>query len=153
MTKPFTKPRVLPLAWMSLALAASYTLNRWYPVATLIPRPFHWAGLVLTIPGLALLLHSAFLFIRQKTGLLPFSEASSLVSSGLYRFSRNPMYLGMLVFLLGVALFLGSVGAVCPVIIFGWIIHHRFIRNEELFLAERFGEEYEAYRKKVRRWI
>ncbi len=153
MSKPFSKPKVLPLAWMSMALMASYALDRWYPIATVIPRPFHWAGLALTVPGLALLFHSAVLFIRQKTGLLPFSEASSLVSSGLYRFSRNPMYLGMLVFLLGVALFLGSVSALYPVIVFGWIIHYRFIRNEELFLAERFGEEYKAYRKKVRRWI
>lgn len=153
MTQSFKKPRIVPLAWLALALVTVFALHRWNPIATLIPRPYHWTGLIFSIPGLALLLHAGASFIKAKTGLLPFSDASKLVTDGLYRFSRNPMYLGMVLFLLGMAVLLGSVGAFLPVIIFAWIIDHQFIRNEEIFLQEIFGDKYQAYVKKVRRWI
>ena len=141
------------MVWLSVALIAVYALDRWWPVANLVSPPFHWAGLIFAIPGLLVLLHSGASFIRAKTGLLPFSAATVLVTGGLFRFSRNPMYLGMVFILLGVALFLGSLSALAPVIIYVWIIDRQFIRNEEIFLGEIFGTEYEDYKDRVRRWI
>ena len=153
MPESFKKPRIYPLVWLFLALVAVFALHRWFPVATLIPEPFNRLGLIFTVPGLALLLHAGASFIRAKTGLLPFSDATHLVTDGLYRFSRNPMYLGMAMFLLGVAVILGSLSVYAPVIVFIRIIDRQFIRNEEIFLEETFGEEYMAYTQKVRRWI
>lgn len=147
------QPRGYPLAWLALALIAMICLNRWLPMIQVIPAPYHWTGLVLTVPGLALVLHSGAAFLKAKTGLLPFSEATRLVTDGLYRFTRNPMYLGMLSFLAGLAVFLGSVSALVPVVLFAWIIDRQFIRNEEKFLAELFGAEYREYRQRVRRWL
>jgi protein-S-isoprenylcysteine O-methyltransferase Ste14 len=152
-TDSFKKPRIFPLAWLVIALIALFCLHRWLPIATWIPTPFNRAGIVLTVPGLAIILYSGASFLKAKTGLLPFSQPTQLVTDGLYRFTRNPMYLGMVMLLLGLAVWLGSLSAFFPVVLFAWIIDHQFIRNEELFLLEVFGDEYRAYQRKVRRWI
>ena len=153
MSEAFKKPRIYPLAWFALALIAMICLDRWLPIARLIREPYHLVGLVLTVPGLAVVLHSGAAFLKAKTGLLPFSDATQLVTGGLYRFTRNPMYLGMVAFLAGLAVFLGSVSALVPVVLFAWIIDRQFIQHEEKFLLEAFGAEYEEYIQKVRRWI
>jgi protein-S-isoprenylcysteine O-methyltransferase Ste14 len=153
MAETFHKPRLYPLVWLLIALLAMFLLDRWLPITGLLPAPFHWLGLIVLLPGIIILLQSGASFLKAKTGLLPFSEATKLVTGGLYRFSRNPMYLGMVLFLLGLALFLGSLSALIPVAVFAWIIDRQFIRNEERFLQDIFGEEYLAYRKRVRRWI
>ena len=153
MPRSSRKPKIYPLGWLLLALIAIFCLHRWWPVATLVPRPFHWAGLLFGFPGVVILLHSAARFIQAKTGLIPFSEATTLVTSDFYRFSRNPMYLGMVLSLLGLTLFLGTASPLIPFVVFIWIIDQRFIRNEELFLEEVFGDEYVAYKRRVRRWI
>jgi protein-S-isoprenylcysteine O-methyltransferase Ste14 len=153
MAETFHKPRLYPLVWLLIALLAMFLLDHWLPITGLLPAPFHWLGLIILLPGIIILLQSGASFLKAKTGLLPFSEATKLVTGGLYRFSRNPMYLGMVLFLLGLALFLGSLSALIPVAVFAWIIDRQFIRNEERFLQDIFGEEYLAYRKRVRRWI
>ena len=153
MSEPSSKPKIYPLAWLLLAVLAIYALDRFLPIAGLIPAPLHWAGLIFMLPGILILLHSGASFVRAKTGLLPFSEATTLVTSGLFRFTRNPMYLGMVLFLLGLAVLLGSLSALIPVAVYAWIIDRQFIRNEEVFLQEIFGEEYLAYMRRVRRWI
>jgi protein-S-isoprenylcysteine O-methyltransferase Ste14 len=153
MSKKFKKPRSYPLAWAVLALLAIIVLDRWFPLQQLVAPPFNMASSLFTVPGLAILLQSGMSFIKAKTGLLPFSETTSLVTTGSYRFTRNPMYLGMVLLLLGMAVFLGSLSALFPVLIFAWIIDRNFIRNEEIFLEEIFGEDYLGYKKQVRRWI
>lgn len=153
MAEPAHKPRLYPLAWLLIALLAIYLLDRWLPFAGLLPAPYHQLGLIILVPGILILLQSGASFLKAKTGLLPFSEATTLVTGGLYRYTRNPMYLGMVLFLLGVALFLGSLGALIPVAAFAWIIDRQFIRNEEIFLAGIFGDEFRDYMRQVRRWI
>jgi protein-S-isoprenylcysteine O-methyltransferase Ste14 len=147
------KPRLYPLAWLLIALFAIFALDRWLPLTELIPAPFHWLGMIFIIPGVLILLYSGASFIKAKSGLLPFSEATTLVTGGLYRYTRNPMYLGMVLFLLGVALYLGSLSVLIPVAAFGWIIDRQFIKNEEIFLAGIFGDEFKEYKKRVRRWV
>jgi len=153
MSEPFNRPRLYPPAWLLLALLAIYLLHRFLPIAGLLTPPFNRLGLLIMIPGILILLQSGALFIKAKTGLLPFSEATTLVTRGLYRFTRNPMYLGMVLFLLGVAIYLGSLSALIPVAAFAWIIDRQFIRNEEIFLTGIFGDEFREYKKRVRRWI
>ena len=63
------------------------------------------------------------------------------------------MYLGLVLVLLGVAVALGTLGAFLPIPLFVWIIQKRFIEGEERFLTEIFGDEYLAYRRRVRRWL
>jgi len=153
MSESAHKPRLYPLVWLLITLLAMYVLDRWLPVAGLLPQPFHRLGLVFMVPGILIVLHSGASFLKAKTGLLPFSEATTLVTGGLFRYTRNPMYLGMVLFPLGVALYLGSLSALIPVAAYTWIIDRLFIRNEEVFLTETFGDEFEEYMKRVRRWI
>jgi protein-S-isoprenylcysteine O-methyltransferase Ste14 len=149
----FRKPKIYPMAWLVLAAMAIYALDRWFPILQIMGPPIHWIGLLFAVPGVLILLQAGRAFIRAKTGLLPFSESTTLVTGGLYRFTRNPMYLGMVLFLLGLALFSGSLSSLIPVGLFTWIIDRQFIRNEEIFLTEIFGVEYLDYKKRVRRWI
>jgi protein-S-isoprenylcysteine O-methyltransferase Ste14 len=76
-----------------------------------------------------------------------------LITYGLYRFTRNPMYLGLMLIVLGVAILQGSLAAFLPLPVFAWILQTRFVRGEERFLESLFGAEYLDYKSTVRRWI
>ena len=93
------------------------------------------------------------LFLRAGTDLVPFHNVTSLVTEGVYRFTRNPMYLGMLSVLLGCAVTVGSTCALAVPVLFGIIIELRFIRPEEAMLRELFPEDFAAYCERVRRWL
>jgi len=84
---------------------------------------------------------------------VPFEPSTALVTGGWFRLTRNPMYLGLSLILLGVAMIDGTLGAFLPLPVFVAILHFRFIRAEERFLEGIFGERYRAYRTQVRRWI
>ena len=105
--------------------------------------------------GLLLDLVSVAAFIRARTTVNPLapSRTNALVVSGLYRWSRNPMYLGMLLILLGWAAWLAQPLALLPVALFVILIERMQIIPEERALEEKFGEEYRAYKRRVRRWI
>jgi len=98
---------------------------------------------------------SIFAFQSAKTTVTPLApeKASSLVVSGLYRFTRNPMYLGMLLILVGVALLLGSFANLVVLVAFIAYITAFQIKPEEERLQEVFGAQYLSYMQEVRRWI
>ena len=93
------------------------------------------------------------LFKQAGTGLEPFDAATVLVTTGFYRVTRNPMYLGMFLMLLGVAFLMGSIGALLPVSIFILIIRNNFVLGEERFMQATFGQQYLQYKSEVRRWF
>jgi protein-S-isoprenylcysteine O-methyltransferase Ste14 len=105
------------------------------------------AGLV----GLA----SVRAFARHETTVNPLrpERASRLVATGIYRYSRNPMYLSLLLALAAWATWLGSVAAAVVLPVFVWVMNRWQIRPEERALAALFGDEFEAYRRRVRRWL
>lgn len=98
---------------------------------------------------------SVLQFILAKTTLNPIylTESKTLVVSGWFKFSRNPMYLALVILLLAWALYLGSVSAVCFIGVFVWYMNNTQIKREEHFLEQRFGQDYLEYKKKVRRWL
>lgn len=98
---------------------------------------------------------SIFAFRRARTTVTPLApeKASSLVVSGLYHFTRTPMYLGMLFILIGVALLLGSFANCVVLVAFVAYITAFQIKPEEERLQEVFGVQYHSYKQKVRRWI
>lgn len=105
--------------------------------------------------GISMDIVSILAFRREKTTVTPLvpEKASSLVVTGLYRFSRNPMYLGLLLVLVGIALVLGSVVNVAVIVAFVAYITAFQIRPEEQRLTEVFGARYLSYMREVRRWI
>jgi protein-S-isoprenylcysteine O-methyltransferase Ste14 len=104
-------------------------------------------------PGLALILLAIFGFRAAGTPPEPWREVTAFVSTGVYRFTRNPMYLGMAGIYLGLALGMNSVGAllVMPVTIF--VIRTQVIAREEAYMTQTFGTPYIDYRRRVRRWL
>lgn len=148
------KPRkMLPPFWMALCLGLAWLLDRYLPLWS---PDVIWLGLVgrlIVLAGLGIILWPAAQFLLAHTGLKPFSKATVLVTTGLFRITRNPMYLGMVLMTIGAAAVFGSVGALLPVPLFVVIIERQFIRGEERFLEATFGDHYRAYRQRVRRWL
>ena len=116
---------------------------------------YKYLAALLFMAGAIIEIIAILTFIRRKTTVNPMtpSNASVLVVNGLYRFSRNPMYLALLLVLAGWALWLGNAANVALVAVFFWYITEYQIKPEEAALKEKFGDEYEQYRKRVRRWI
>lgn len=111
------------------------------------------AGVATGLTGLALIAVALGLFRSSKTRPEPWQPSSALVVSGIYRRTRNPMYLGMALLSLGIALFFASLPATILTLIAAIVVDHTVIVREEAYLLRRFGEEYIDYRRGVRRWL
>lgn len=111
------------------------------------------AGIVICALGFAILGTGLIGFFRAGNDPEPWKKDTALVTSGLYRFSRNPMYLGMVTVQLGVALFAQSIGGLLSVPLAIVLVDRFVIAREERHLVATFGEAYRAYCKRVRRWI
>lgn len=130
-------------------------------------NPFFWANanisfagqfyiaVSIAFSGLTIDLISVFVFFKNNTTINPLrpEKASMLVIRGLYRISRNPMYLGMLLILTGFGIWLGNPINVLLITSFILIINALQIIPEEKALLKQFGEQYFDYTKRVRRWI
>lgn len=120
----------------------------------IIWRRFQWSGILLIGTGACLLSWCIYAFARQGRGTLsPLDPARRLVITGLYRYVRNPMYVGVMVILTGEALFFESwaLSAYAGLV---FLVFNLFIRlHEEPYLRRQFGEEYEMYCKQVGRWL
>ena len=105
--------------------------------------------------GILILLNPVLKFKKSKTTINPikFKKVNKLVTSGIYKYSRNPMYLGLLMIVISSSIFyLNIYSILTPLFFYIWI--NRFqIKREEIFLTEKFGEDYLSYKKKTRRWI
>ena len=105
--------------------------------------------------GILILLNPVLKFKKSKTTINPikFKKVNKLVTSGIYKYTRNPMYLGLLMIVISSSIFyLNIYSILTPLFFYLWI--NRFqIKREEVFLIEKFGEDYLSYKKKTRRWI
>ena len=110
-------------------------------------------GLILIFSGISLVFVSFRFMRKMKTTFIPDGTPEVLISSGPFKFSRNPIYLGMLTILVGVAFLMSSLSAIIIAFVFGIIINFTWIAHEEKKLHELFSEDWENYSSKVRRWI
>lgn len=119
-----------------------------------IPNQTLTSILILLI-GILILIIPVSKFIKSKTTIDPikFKKVNKLVTSGIYKYSRNPMYLGLLLIVISSSvLYLNIYSVTTPMIFYYWI--NRFqIKREEIFLTQKFGKEYLSYKNKTRRWI
>lgn len=145
--------RIIPPLYFLSSLIIMAALHYWYPVAILLETPWRFTAVVLLLAGVLNTAIAARLFKKHETPIRPFEKPQLLVAEGLFAFSRNPMYLGMAIFLIGFALILGTVSPWLVVPVFVWIIQTRFIRVEEAGLEALYGDEYRRYKRRVRRWI
>ena len=142
-------PPVLLLAAL-LIQAAVHVL---VPSAQVIPRSWNLLGVLIVIGSFAVVVVADQQFKRAGTTVKPFEDSRALVTNGVFAISRNPMYLGMVVILFGVAIGLGSLVSLAVPLAFAWMLSVRFILPEERRLAQLFGEQYNEYHRRVRRWL
>jgi len=140
-------------SYFIILLILSIWLNFAFPILAVLCAPYTYFGIVIIGFGIAVGFWSRSLFLKSKTTLSPYESPTSLVTSGPFRISRNPMYLGMAAILLGVAILLGTLVTFASPVLFIMLIETFFIPGEERKLEKIFGERYKKYENKVRRWI
>ena len=147
------KPLIVPPVYLLLFILGQVAIDRFWPLAQLFDGPQRYAGLIPIAIGIFFVGWAARAFARADTAIRPMEESSTLVTHGLYRYTRNPMYLGMLLVLMGDCLLLGSLSPWILIPGFILLIRQLFIIQEEAMMERTFGEQYRSYRAGVRRWI
>jgi protein-S-isoprenylcysteine O-methyltransferase Ste14 len=140
---------------MLLAAALMWVLHRWLPLSHWIARPWNRLGALAGAAGVAIAVAAFTRFRQARTTVDPMdpSKASHLVTHGVFRISRNPMYLGLLLLLVGWAIWLGTASPWLIPPLFVIVITVAQIIPEERALHKLFGEQYLAYQRSVSRWI
>lgn len=110
-------------------------------------------GAVVMVVGFVFLIVARLQFAKAKTNIFTFDEPGQFVTTGVFRVSRNPMYLGFALLLLGVSLLLRSMPAMGVLTAFVVITDRWYIAFEERLMREKFGEVYEEYARRTRRWL
>ncbi|NDV98073.1 isoprenylcysteine carboxylmethyltransferase family protein [Salipiger sp. PrR002] len=144
----------LPPVWLLAFLALAWTQARHFPMG-LSFGPV-WADLLggLLVGGGVLIAAVALTEMRrQRTTFMPHAEADRLVTSGIFRFSRNPIYLGDAMILTGLILYWDAVPSLVLLPVFVWVLEKRFIVPEEARLRRKFVAEFRKYEQQTRRWL
>ena len=143
-----------PFYALSVALIM-WLASQYFPIATLIVAPWNILGIALVVLAAVMDFTSLYLFFKKKTTPNPMKPefTTGLVTNGMYKISRNPMYLGMLMMLIGFAIFLGQLSPFLIIPLFYVVITEMQIKPEEEMLEQKFGTEYIEYKTKVRRWL
>lgn len=113
----------------------------------------HIIGWLLILATVALILPSLWRFWQSRNTLITIKSASSLQTHGIYAYTRNPMYLGLLILYAGLACFFGNCWTLIFMPLLFIIIQHYVIGREEKYLERAFKQDYATYKNKVRRWI
>jgi protein-S-isoprenylcysteine O-methyltransferase Ste14 len=140
-----------PPTWLLLFILLAWLQARFVPLVAVVPATRH-LGAVLIIGGLVVIVLAALQFRKHATTILPREVPRAMIDTGLYGYSRNPIYVADAMILAGVALRADLAGLVL-VPVFMWVITQRFILGEEAGLRAQFGAGFEAYAARVKRWV
>lgn len=145
--------KLFPPLYLIIIGYGLYLINSQYPDLIFKNDLFIVLGWFLIGIGFILDFSSIILFIKSKTTLNPHGETKRLVTKGFYKFSRNPMYLGLVFLLCGWGLKNGFILTPIAAIILLVTLTYLFIKPEEKVLTEKFPLEFPEYKKSVRRWL
>ena len=145
--------KILPPYWFMLSIGAMVVLRLFYPIETCNNDQAIFAGITIALFGLYIFISSVNQFRNVNTPVRPFTISTELVTDGFFRFSRNPMYVGLIITLLGIACELGNASSLLVIPIFFLILEFSFVRKEEELMNQIFGESYQSYRRRTRRWL
>lgn len=140
-----------PFVTLLVVLSAGFTHWLLGPCPTIVRMPV--LGGVLVVLGFSCMMWARILFTSRNTTLFVGRPSSQLVRDGLFRWSRNPMYVGVLVFLMGLALWVGTSPFYMAVPVTFLFLNFFHIPREERLLREVFSEQYRVYSTEVRRWL
>jgi protein-S-isoprenylcysteine O-methyltransferase Ste14 len=142
-----------PPFWYALAVLGGVLLDRRWPLPIVRGRLTTVVGAVCVLGWMALAFVSIDRFRRSKTSIVPIRRADALVLSGPYRYTRNPMYVSLALLTIGCGLLLGTWWPIVLLVPTLVIVQLFVILPEERYLQRRFGTAYDAYARRVRRWL
>jgi protein-S-isoprenylcysteine O-methyltransferase Ste14 len=125
--------RIIPPVYLLFSLLAMVGLHYAIPLAQVVESPLSYLGLIPLLIGITIAATAARMFDRAGTPIRPFERSTQLVTVGPYRYTHNPMYVGLTLILIGTWLLLGSLSAALPIAVFVWIIQSRFIAARSAF--------------------
>jgi protein-S-isoprenylcysteine O-methyltransferase Ste14 len=142
-----------PLA-LFLAIVAGLSLDWPFPLRFLpADLPLRWIGASIFLAGLALLIWSASTIMRAGSNVPTNQPTTAIVERGPYRLSRNPIYIGMFIALVGLAVAFNTLWLMAALAVLIAVIRYGVVAREEAYLERRFGDDYRNYRSSVRRWL
>ncbi|MFT3811155.1 MAG: isoprenylcysteine carboxylmethyltransferase family protein [Micropepsaceae bacterium] len=144
---------MIPPLFVLVSISVMAVLAWLAPVAIVVSPPWNFAGVAVAAGGLALAASGSRLFRARGTNIHTFRSPDVLVETGLFAWSRNPMYLGFLIALLGAAVAMNAASAFAGPAMFFAAASLWYIPFEERVMRRTFGEAYDAYARRVRRWI
>ena len=143
------RPPIVALGIGIVAIVLHYV----FPVRDLIDFPGNLTGITLMVLGLMLAIWGSKVFAKHKIDIIPGSRSRELANEGPYRFSRNPMYVGLVLMSFGISVIFGSlIVFIWPILLFMYL-NNIVIPMEEALLERTFRKKYEDYKDEVRRWI
>src|SRR6516164_2557983 len=142
-----------PIAW-ALAVLAGLALN-WLMPLPFVPAavPAGWLGTIVFALALALVAWAISTMTRAGSNVPTSLPTTTIVETGPYRFTRNPIYLGMVLGLIGLAIAFNSLWLLMTLVPFALVIRYGVISREEAYLERKFSDVYRGYRSRVRRWL
>ena len=145
--------KLIPLAMFATFLALMI-LWRWAgPFGKFLGPPATYLGVLPALMGSILSILGLRRLMKAGTTVKAFHQPQRLVTDGIYRYTRNPIYLGLALVLAGACILMGAGCLLVPVAIFVAIADRWIVRAEDRMLSQKFGQEFEAYRGRTRRWI
>ena len=145
--------KIIPPVLFAICIVVMVGLWLVFPIIQFVTFPISLVGILPLVAGLGIAKRGSDIFEKTGTNIETFDDPDILVTDGLYRISRNPMYLGFLVALLGVAIVLGNFSSILVVIGFFVITDRWYINFEEEVMDKKFGDRYAEYKAKTRRWL
>jgi len=147
--------KIPPAVYLLLTAGSMWLLDHSRPIAEMIPAPWNKLGYLFIIFALFTGGASLLQFLRSHTSMNPIhpDNAKSLVTTGMYRITRNPMYAGLLFLLVGWGFLLGSFSPFLLLPVFILLMTTQQIIPEERILEEKFGQQYRDYKESVNRWF
>ena len=145
--------RIVPLAYLVLCVGIAVLLHTLVPGVRVVAAPWNLLGLLPIALGVVMVVAAVVSLKRHGTTVKPLRKPKALVTTGVFRLSRNPIYLGFVLALLGTAALLGSLTPWLIVPGFAVFTDVLFVRYEERRLAEVFGGSWAEYKSRVRRWL
>jgi protein-S-isoprenylcysteine O-methyltransferase Ste14 len=150
---PNISPMVHPPVVALMFIVIAYFLGRFVPLPFSAPAILRYIGLAITFAGFLFGIAALIEFRKARTTLDPHGSAKQLVTSGIYRFTRNPIYLGFLLMVIGLPLNSGLYWGIVLAPFYIFMMNRLVIQHEEAYLEKRFGKTYTGYMAGVRRWL
>ena len=148
-----TGKKILPPTYLLVAILMMIAFHWLVPLSQIVPGLWRLTGLIPLAGGISLNIAADRAFQRARTTVKPFEASTVLITGGVFRISRHPMYLGFVLILIGVGTLLGSLTPLLVIPVFAILIDQVFIQAEERLLAEQFGQSWLAYKAGTRRWL